>query len=295
MEWYLAAQQPFSLPAVVRSHGWVRLAPFQEDETTGGFDYTTRLDNGLVTAFHVAPVQEGVQISVDQELDEASKNSLSQQVAWMVGLDMDLSEFYALSKQEPKLAHVESKAAGRVLRSPTLFEDVIKTIMTTNTLWAHTIRMAHALVEHYGEPVPGNDTLKAFPTAERLAALDADELRTTARMGYRAPYVTELARSIVDGDLDLEQIKSSDMPTPELRKRLISSKGIGNYAAANLLMILGRYDYIPVDSWALKVVSHEWHQGEKIGPGDVEAAFEGWGAWKGLAYWFWNWDYQWSE
>ena len=26
---------------------------------------------------------------------------------------------------------------------------------------------------------------------------------------------------------------------------------------------------------------------------EVEAAFENWGKWKGLAYWFWNWEYQW--
>ena len=65
-------------------------------------------------------------------------------------------------------------------------------------------------------------------------------------------------------------------------------KGTGDYAAANLLMILGRGDFIPVDSWALKVVSKEWHNGQPIGRPQVEAAFATWGEWKGLAYWFWN-------
>jgi 3-methyladenine DNA glycosylase/8-oxoguanine DNA glycosylase len=75
-----------------------------------------------------------------------------------------------------------------------------------------------------------------------------------------------------------------------LRKELLSIKGIGAYAAANLLMLLGRYDYLPVDSWALKMVSLEWHQGAAIGVKEVEQAFERWGKWKGLAYWFWSWD-----
>ncbi len=56
-------------------------------------------------------------------------------------------------------------------------------------------------------------------------------------------------------------------------------------------MILGRYDFIPVDSWAMTVVSHEWHNGNKITTKDIEAAFEHWNEWKGLAYWFWDWEY----
>ena len=65
-------------------------------------------------------------------------------------------------------------------------------------------------------------------------------------------------------------------------KILMGIKGVGKYAAANLLMLLGRYDYIPIDSWALKVVAHEWYPGQAIGPGEVSAAFDRWGRWKGL-------------
>jgi 3-methyladenine DNA glycosylase/8-oxoguanine DNA glycosylase len=53
-------------------------------------------------------------------------------------------------------------------------------------------------------------------------------------------------------------------------------------------MILGRYDFVPVDSWAMKMVSHEWYGGEAVGQAEVEAAFGRWGEWKGLAYWFWD-------
>ena len=69
-------------------------------------------------------------------------------------------------------------------------------------------------------------------------------------------------------------------------------KGVGPYAAANLLMILGRSDFIPVDSWAMKMVSHEWYDGEPVTPKQVEEHFEAWGEFKGLAYWFWDWKYE---
>ena len=57
-------------------------------------------------------------------------------------------------------------------------------------------------------------------------------------------------------------------------------------------MILGRSDFIPIDSWALKMVSHEWYDGESVTPAQVEEHFEAWGEFKGLAYWFWDWKYQ---
>jgi len=75
-----------------------------------------------------------------------------------------------------------------------------------------------------------------------------------------------------------------------LRKRLLAVKGVGAYAAANLLLLLGRYDYLPVDSWAIKMVSQEWHDGQPVTSADVERAFERWGQWKALAYNFWDWE-----
>jgi 3-methyladenine DNA glycosylase/8-oxoguanine DNA glycosylase len=96
---------------------------------------------------------------------------------------------------------------------------------------------------------------------------------------------------VASGTLDLEVLRIADLPTAELRERLLAIKGVGEYAAANLLMLLGRYDFVPVDSWALKLVSHEWYGGESVGRGEVEGAFERWGEWQGLAYWFWDWSY----
>jgi 3-methyladenine DNA glycosylase/8-oxoguanine DNA glycosylase len=97
---------------------------------------------------------------------------------------------------------------------------------------------------------------------------------------------------VASGTFDLESLKRSRLPTLELRKELLSINGVGPYAAANLLLILGRTDFIPIDSWALKLVSHEWHDGKPVTPKDVEKHFERWGEFKGLAFWFWDWKYQ---
>jgi 3-methyladenine DNA glycosylase/8-oxoguanine DNA glycosylase len=210
----------------------------------------------------------------------------------MLGLEQDFSTFYALAETEPKLAQAVKGAKGRILRSPTLFEDILKTILTTNTLWAATIRMDKNLVAQFGAAVPSDPGRHAFPTPQRLAETDEDTLRSATRLGYRAPYILELAQRAASGDLDLEALKTTHLPTPELRKQLLAIKGVGPYAAANLLMLLGRYDFIPVDSWAMKIVSHEWYNDEPVGKAQVESPFEKWGEWKGLAFWLWDWSYR---
>jgi 3-methyladenine DNA glycosylase/8-oxoguanine DNA glycosylase len=267
------------------------MAPFARDKRTGGFTRVECLDPGRVVHLSVTETDQGVAVEVDAALTQAEQEDVARKVSWMLGLDQDLGEFYALARNEPKLAQVEAQAQGRILRSPTLFEDVVKTILTTNTAWSGTIRMVESLVSQFGPPLPADRTRHAFPAPEQLAATDEITLRTETRLGYRAPYVLELARSAASGALDLEALKSQDLSTKELRKELLAIKGVGDYAAANLLMLLGRYDYLPVDSWALKVVSQEWHGGEPVGRAEVETAFEGWGQWKGLAYWFWDWSY----
>jgi 3-methyladenine DNA glycosylase/8-oxoguanine DNA glycosylase len=291
MRLMLSARRPFSLSAVVGSHGWIRLAPFGEDDRTGGLTYVGQLESGRVVEMLIQEAEGGVSVEVDSPLSEAEQAEVAQKVEWMLGLGQDFSAFYALAREEPKLAHVEERAQGRVLRSPTLFEDTVKTILTTNTSWAGTIRMVKALVSQFGAPLPADPTRHAFPTPDQLAATDQETLRSAAGLGYRAPYALELARRVASGTLDLEGFKTADIPIPQLRKQLLAIKGVGEYAAANLLMLLGRYDFVPVDSWALKMVSHEWYGGEPIGRAEVEAAFEHWGEWKGLAYWFWDWSY----
>ena len=83
----------------------------------------------------------------------------------MLRLDADLSGFYEAAREDPDLAWVCS-GAGRMLRSPTVFEDVVKTICTTNCAWSATVRMTSALVAELGRrgarspphvPEPGGD------------------------------------------------------------------------------------------------------------------------------------------
>jgi 3-methyladenine DNA glycosylase/8-oxoguanine DNA glycosylase len=306
MKLTLPAHQPFNFHNTVRSHGWYQMPPFDYDEEAGLLEYVIRLETGKVLEIQVREASGGVSVETTSKLTRAETGELTEAVNWMLGLDMDFSAFYAAARKEPKLAYAKKQARGRVLRSPTFFEDVVKTILTTNTLWAATKRMNLNLIATFGDPLPvsrsggrsraetvvAGPAKKAFPTPASIAASSPEVLKEAVRVGYRAPSIYELAVRVDSGELDVESFRTSDLPTLELRKELLKIKGIGPYAAANLLMILGRSDFIPIDSWALKMVSHEWYDGESVRPAQVEEHFEKWGEFKGLAYWFWDWNYK---
>jgi 3-methyladenine DNA glycosylase/8-oxoguanine DNA glycosylase len=301
MRFTLPAQKPFNFLSVVNSHGWRQLAPFSYDEYSQTLCYVVRLSNGRVIELALHDGTDGVSVETEK-LNRAERREVAEKVTWMFGLAMDFSSFYAASRGEPKLAHVKKLARGRVLRSPTLFEDVIKTILTTNTLWGATKNMTLKLVNELGESLSSvgrvvpNDSegrieTKSFPTPEVIAASSPDFLKEKIRVGYRASAIHELGVRVASGAFDHEALKTSTLPTLELRKELLKMNGVGPYAAANLLLILGRSDFIPIDSWALKLVSHEWYRGKPITAREVEKRFEKWGEFKGLAFWFWDWKY----
>ena len=298
MKFTLSAHPPFKFLSVVNSHGWRQLAPFSYEESTNTLHHVLRLSNGRVMGLKLHDAADGVLVETEK-MDRSEKKEVTEIITWMFGLDQDFSPFYAASRGEPKLARAKKLSLGRLLRSPTLFEDVIKTILTTNTLWAATKNMSRKLVDEFGfalsggssssRPVDEAQNLKSFPTPEAIAASNPDYIKEKIRVGYRAPAIHQLAVQVASGQLDLESLKTSDLPTLDLRRELMRINGVGPYAAANLLMILGRHDFIPIDSSALAAVSYEWHKGSPITAKEVEKRFAKWGEYKGLAFWFWDW------
>lgn len=290
MKFSLPARKPFNFLSVVNSHGWRQLAPFSYDESSNTLGYILRLSTGRVIELNLRDGKVGVTVETEK-LNKSERAEAAEKVSWMFGLDMDFSPFYAAARGEPKLARAKKRALGRVLRSATLFEDVIKTILTTNTLWGATKNMTLKLVTEFGEPLQDDETKRAFPTPAAIAASRPEFLRERIRVGYRAPAIHELAVRVASGAFDLEALKTSKLPTLDLRRELLTINGVGPYAAANLLLILGRSDFIPIDSWALKLVSHEWYRGRPVTAKEVEKRFAKWGKFKGLAFWFWDWKY----
>ena len=89
MKLILPARPPFSLSSVVQSHGWIRLDPFWEEESTGGLAYIAQLDSGQVVELHIQETPGGVSVVIDGDLSDNERAEIERSVAWMLGLDLD--------------------------------------------------------------------------------------------------------------------------------------------------------------------------------------------------------------
>jgi N-glycosylase/DNA lyase len=198
-------------------------------------------------------------------------------------LDDELGDFYHLVKSFDEFSWIAKAGAGRMLRSATVFEDLVKTMCTTNCSWALTDKMVSRLVSTLGES--GANGAKTFPTAEAMAEVSEKFYRKEIRAGYRSPYFVELARRVSKGDLQPENWLNSDLPAVELKKELKSVKGVGNYAAENLLKLLGKYEGLALDSWLRSQFYKIHNQGKRCSDKRIEKFYRRFGEWNGLAFW----------
>ena len=113
-----------------------------------------------------------------------------------------------------------------MLRSSTVFEDLVKTICTTNCAWSGTVRMVGALVIGLGIPVADKPELRTCPGPEALAAADESFYRQVARAGYRGAYLRAVALDVAEGRLDVESFDDPALSDDEVAERLLGIAGV---------------------------------------------------------------------
>ena len=62
-------------------------------------------------------------------------------------------------------------------------------------------------------------------------------------------------------------------------------KGVGDYAADNLLKLLGRYDGLALDSWLSSGFYKKHNDNTVCSDKNIEAHYERFGKWRGLVIW----------
>ena len=283
MELKIPTPRNFNFRRTVASHGWYQLLPFALD--TDKWELTRVIDLGPkppATIFMTAR-KNHVRINTSRPLSKAEAGVVLRDARHILRLDDDLESFYLTTGGDPEFAWIGEQGAGRLLRSPTVFEDLVKMICTTNCSWALTLKMVTGLVENLGRET--NDGRKSFPTAEAMASMPAGFFVDQVRAGYRAPYLKELAERVAAGELNVEEWLTADLPTADLVKRIKGVKGVGDYAAENLLKLLGRYDGLALDSWTRAKFFQIRNNGRKAKDTKIARYYSRFKEWRGLALW----------
>jgi 3-methyladenine DNA glycosylase/8-oxoguanine DNA glycosylase len=267
------------------SHGVAELPPGRVDEDANAYVTTLALDSVQPRTVRIVEGRPGrARVEVEGgRLGTRAERELESAVRRILNLDEDLSEFYALVREDPALSWALS-GAGRMLRTPTVFEAAVKTVCTTNCAWSATVRMVTALVEHLGEPaVDGSG--RAFPPPAAMAAADDGFYRDVVRAGYRSAYLRSLAAGVADGTIELEELgdPAADIPDEEVALRLLSLPGIGPYGTAHMMMLLGSHSRLVLDSWTRPKYARL--NGRKAKDATIERRFRRYGRYAGLAFW----------
>jgi N-glycosylase/DNA lyase len=279
--------EPVDLWRTIVSHGVASLPPADLDDDAEVITVTLPVAGAKPRTVRIRQGRKG-KAKVDvlgPPPGTRTRSGLRRSVRRVLNLDEDLSPLYEVAKTDVDLAWI-AVGAGRMARGATVFEDVVKTICTTNCTWSSTVRMVGALVENLGEPSAGGHG-RAFPTPQAMAAAPEAFYRDVARAGYRGAYLRALAASVAEGSLDLEVLAAAppaDLPDDELEQQLLSLPGVGPYAAAHIMMLIGRHSRLILDSWTRPTYAR-LNGGRRVGDRTIERRFRRYGPYAGLAFW----------
>lgn len=264
------------LDVVARSHGWCGLAPSAYDETRRCFHRTLALPDAGPLTVTVEP--DGTVTWGRVRGTDADRREIRRQLRRMLCADDDVQEMHASFARASWLRWDPARGGGRLLRSPTVWEDLARMLATTNCSWSLTRSMVSRLVETLGEAGPAGE--RAFPTRAAVLAAGVPHLRDTVRAGYRAASFVALAGT----DLDVESWLGSTASDAELAAQIQSLRGFGPYAAEGMLGILGRPRGFAIDSW-VRVKLPALLGRRAMTDEQIRRRYRSFGRWAGWALW----------
>jgi len=265
------------------------LAPFALE--AGALDWVADLPAAGAAKIRMSWRTNGSTVSVHAvgrgTMSDDDRKFVRNRVRWMFRADEDLTEFWQLCRTDPILRLCAQSRAGVLFRSATIFEDVAKTLCTTNCHWRNTKRMVAALCSGLGKPWQDRSTDAAvftFPTVEAIAHADPAELSRSG-LGYRATYLKEFAASVLEGRLSLDEwTRISD--ALELKDRIMTIRGIGPYRADHIAMLLSHYDFVPCDSEVCAYLGFPPRTSPRVLQRAIERRYSRWGKFAFLAFKF---------
>ena len=250
----LPVPDDYDLPRDYCSYGYFLLRPSHWDVKAKVLTRAFAIDR-VPFAVRVSQNGPGAKLSVEstRSLSAKSRSTVEGWLTRMLRLDEPASAIAEFHRLDPRW---KASGRGRLMRSPTMFEDVIKTVTSCNVTWPSTVQMNRRLCEVLG-PAPGSKgdetTIPCpFPDEARLAATRAQTLRARCRVGYRDQRIVELARLFRKGAVKPAWFEDPTTPDDDVFEALVELPGIGPYAAANIMQLLGRYSRLPLDTESVR-------------------------------------------
>jgi DNA-3-methyladenine glycosylase II len=279
---------PFRLDLTVWA---LRRRPLNQIDRWDGVDYRRVLlvDDDPLEVSVTPSGKDGssVRVSIEGErADQRVKELMKQAVANALGLRVDLSRFYRLARQDPKLAPLARKFRGmKPPRFYSAFEGLINGIACQQLSLSAGIQLLNRLAQSFGVAIRTRNSLNyAFPRPKDLAGLKPDTIRKLGFNFQKARAIVEISRAIVEGQLDLEGLRG--VSDEDAMNRLTRLRGVGRWTAEyTLLRGMGRWHIFPVaDQGARNGLARWLHLQKPLDAAYMQRLLRHWEPYSGLIY-----------
>jgi len=225
-------------------------------------------------------------------MDDAVVDQIIARLRITLGLDLDLSGFYEMCQDDDTLSIVPKIGVGRMIRSASMTENILKALCSTNVNWTQAVKMINRLCQ-LGPNLTHFRNLSAWPTPREILRGGKKYLSGVCRLGYRCDSILKFCDDVAGGKLDPESfdLLAADpaVSSDDLVKILREIDGIGPTSANYLIGFLGRHDRLAIDSATYAHVAEHHTGGKKPTAKKIERIYARYGKWKNKAAWLENW------
>jgi DNA-3-methyladenine glycosylase II len=276
----LTVQGPYDLALSLKARA--RFSPEPEPETSF-LQAAVRIE-GKPALLEVRQVPGDSPVLQVSSPDAVDRKGLQEQAGWIVLADLDIRPFYRIAKSDPVIGPLAARFRGmKPIRPATLFEMAADAVIEQQISLAAARRIRARVVERFGEI---KDGLWIFPGPEALARASLKAVRACGLSNRKAEYITGLARNILDGSFDLDNLKG--MSDDEVRSTISEVRGFGRWSADYILIRgLGRPDAVPVDDLAVRTIVGKYlGAGSRMTAEEVEQRLKPFVPFRGIAVFY---------
>ncbi len=197
---------------------------------------------------------------VEEDIVELSCSNQEYEEIWKDYFDLDYDYNHLVNKlktgKDSFLREACEYGKGIRILKQDFFEMMISFIISQNKNIPAIKSCVEAICRKYGDLVEGvrgcDDGYYAFPTPEQLAKATKEELREL-KVGYRDEYILKASQAVVNGQLNLNDLRS--YPYREAFEALIKIHGIGE-KVANCICLYGLHhiEVFPIDVWIKRIL-----------------------------------------
>lgn len=257
---------PYNLVSTILSHGWINLSPFQynsKEAVLSRFERIIDLSEPIQIQIN-QPNKNSVALNLfsEEKLKKEHVNEIKTRVGRILSFDQDNGELLSVARLlNSEVPTYLKQGGGRLLRSSSLYEDVVKTLFTTNASWSFTKQMVHNYVQL-------STSSQTFPDPDELYNLTELDFRKLVKCGYRARYLKVIIEYFKD-DINRNEFLSNSL------------MGLGKYGMAHVNVMAGNFSDIPIDSEVRSYFEKEFSIRDD---NSIHRRYRDWGPYKFLGY-----------